>query len=149
MTDYKVISGLAFILAVNMLFFLGQTAITKINPDGPVFFSNDNNYSMIGKYNNNYTLDENVFNELPNNQLAVNPESDAPEGYFTDIWQSIRSWFSDTAIGSGVTYLLNIVNAFPHFLSAIGTPKEISFALGFFWHAITIFLIVMFLKGGS
>ena len=39
MTDMKVTGALVFILAVNVLFFLGQVSTTKINPDGPVFFN--------------------------------------------------------------------------------------------------------------
>lgn len=149
MTDMKVTGALVFILAVNVMFFLGQTAVLKINPDGPVFFHEDNN--MIGEYKTNgtYVLDEDVISELPSNELAVAPNEDSPTGYFTDVWQSVKNWFTDTTVGRGVTYLLNIVNAFPHFLSVIGTPKEIVFALGFFWHALTVFLIVIFFKGGQ
>lgn len=147
MTDMKVTGALVFILAVNVMFFLGQTAVTKINPDGPVFFNENDN--MIGEYNaGNYTLDENVADELPSNQIAVSPDNEQ-SGFFTDVWASTKAWFTDTTVGRGITYLLNIVNAFPHFLSVIGTPKEIVFAIGFFWHALTVFLIVIFLKGGQ
>ena len=105
---------------------------------------------MIGEYNaGNYTLDENVAGELPTTQVAVAPSDLNPNGFFTDIWQSLSSWFTDTSVGRGITYLLNIVNAFPHFLSVIGTPQEIVFAIGFFWHALTVFLIVIFFKGGQ
>lgn len=147
MTDMKVTGALVFILAVNVMFFLGQTAVLKINPDGPVFFNENDN--MIGEYNNgNYTLNENVAGELPSNEIAVSPDNEQ-SGYFTDVWASLSGWFTDTTVGRGVTYLLNIVNAFPHFLAVIGTPIEIVFALGFFWHALTVFLIVIFFKGGQ
>jgi hypothetical protein len=148
MTDMKVTGALVFILAVNVMFFLGQTVVTKINPDGPQFFNEDD--YMIGEYNNgNYTLDENVANELPGTEVAVSPEDQTGGGYFTDIWSSLKSWFTDTTIGRGATYLLNVVNGFPHFLSLIGTPREIVFAIGFFWHSLTVFLFAVFLKGGQ
>ena len=148
MTDMKVTGALVFILAVNVMFFLAQTAVLKINPDGPVFFNEDTN--MIGDYNNgNYTLNENIAGELPGNEVAIAPSDENPNGYFTDVWASLKGWFTDTTVGKGVTYLLNIVNAFPHFLAVIGTPIEIVFALGFFWHALTVFLIVIFFKGGQ
>lgn len=147
MTDMKVTGALVFILAVNVFFFLGQVVVLKINPAGPVFFNENEN--MIGEYNNgNYTLDENVAQELPGIEVGISPDTDANTGYFTDAWRSLSSWFSDTTVGRGVTYLLNIVNAFPHFLAVIGTPIEIVFAIGFFWHALTVFLIVIFFKGG-
>ena len=149
MSNFDVTGALAFILAINVFFFLGQVVTDHINPDGPVFFHENEN--LIGEYNaGNYTLDENVLAELPNTEIAVSPDTDgSSSGFFTDVWQSITGWFSDTTIGRGTSYILNIVNAFPHFLSVIGTPKEIVFALGFFWHALTVFLIVIFLKGGK
>lgn len=148
MSNFDVKGALAFILAINVLFFLGQTVVLKVNPDGPVFFHENDN--MIGSYNaGNYTLDEDYSGELPVTEIAVSPDTAESGGYFTDIWQSLNSWFTDTTIGRGVTYIWNIVNAFPHFLSVIGTPKEIVFAFGFFWHALTVFLIVIFLKGGT
>ena len=147
MSDMKVTGALVFILAVNVMFFLGQTAVLKINPNGPVFFNENDN--MIGDYNNgNYTLNENVAGELPSNEIAVSPDT-VQSGYFTDVWASLSGWFTDTTVGKGVTYLLNIVNAFPHFLAVIGAPIEIVFAIGFFWHALTVFLIVIFFKGGQ
>ena len=148
MTDMKVTGALVFILAMNVMFFLGQTAVLKVNPDGPVFFNENEN--MIGSYNNgNYTLNENIAGELPTTEIAVSPDTTDSGGYFTDVWQSLSAWFTDTSVGTGITYLLNIVNAFPHFLSVIGAPIEIVFAIGFFWHALTVFLIVVFFKGGQ
>lgn len=148
MSDFDIKGALAFILAVNVLFFIVQVSVLKINPDGPVFFNENEN--MIGSYNaGNYTLDENYAGELPTTEIAVSPDTAEGSGFFTDIWQSLNSWFTDTTIGKGVTYIWNIVNAFPHFLSVIGAPKEIVFALGFFWHALTVFLLVIFLKGGQ
>lgn len=153
MSDFDVKGALAFILALNVLFFLGQTAIIKINPDGPEFFHENDKGAMIGDYNigtaGNYTLDEDYANELPTTEIAVSPDSGEGSGYFTDVWQSLSSWFTDTTLGRGATYIGNIVNAFPHFLAVIGAPPEIVFALGFFWHSLTLFLIVIFFKGGS
>jgi len=140
--EFDIKYALAVILAINVFFFLGQTAIDNINPTGERTQFFDENDAMIGGYNaGNYTLNEDVASELPNTEGAVSPETG---NWFTDTFQTVKNWFLDT---TGLSYLLNLVNALPHFLSAIGLPHKFVFAIGFFWHAFTIFLVVSYIGG--
>jgi len=140
---FNLVFALAIILAINTFFFLGQVAIEKINPGGDITFYNYKGSMIEGFDSGNYTIDETIQNKLPSSSSAVGVE----EGnFFTDTFAAIKDWALNT---TGLRYVLNIINAVPNFLKAIGLPQEVAFALGVFWHGLSFFLLVVFLKGGS
>jgi hypothetical protein len=47
--------------------------------------------------------------------------------------------------GAGLL-LLGLINAVPNFLTLMSFPAEISFIVGIFWHAITLVLVVSWLR---
>jgi len=139
----KIEAALFFIIAINFMLFLTQTGITKVATseglEGSEFF----NYSgsFIGNFDTgNYNLNESVEGILPSGAGQIEPESG---NFFTDTFSTIKNWLLQA---TGVKYLIGIVNAFPNFIKQIGLPLEISFALGFLWHSLTIFLVIMWLK---
>lgn len=137
----KTIIALAIMLSINVFLFLGNYAVQDITGQnaGLINYQND----MIGKYDKgNYTLNEDISGSLPSGQGKLSPETG---NFFTDTFSAIKNWFLDT---TGLNYLLGIVNAVPNFLKRFLDPV-FAYAIGFFWHALSIFLIVNFIKGGE
>ena len=137
----KTIFALAIILSVNVFLFLGGNAIQDINGSDFSFFNPNNN--MIGKYDTgNYTLTEDLTGNLPSGSGSISPETG---NLFTDTFSTLKNWFLDT---TGLGFIFDIVNALPNFLKIFLDPT-LAYALGFFWHVLTIFLIINFIKGGE
>ena len=132
---------LAFILSLNVIFFIAQVSVDKINPEDSTEFFNYSG-SMIKQYDlGGYVLNESLADKLPESSNAVQVE----EGnIFTDIFKTFKNWFAEK---TGLNYLWNVVNAFPNFLKIMGLPIEIVFALGFFWHALTLFVFISLITG--
>ena len=141
MANYNPAYILAFILALNMVFFIAQVSADKINPDESTNFFNYEGSLIEGFDAGDYTLNESLEGALPESSGAVQVEDG---NIFTDVFKSIKNWFSDKI---GNSYLWNAVNAVPNFLKIIGLPKEIVFAIGFFWHALTLFVFISFIAG--
>lgn len=134
----KAVLALLFVLMVNILFFFAQLGMADVNPDAPQLM-NYNGSHIQGYDKGNYTLIEFSADELPEPEAQVNTEGN----FFTDIFSSMKNWFLDLP---GVSHVVGIVNAVPNFLKAIGLPIEVSYALGYLWHALSVFLVVMFIK---
>jgi len=142
MAEMDVKFALGVVLMLNFAFFLAQLGIDVIGGDEATNYFNYDG-SMLSKYDDgDYNLKEFDESDLPESESGVSPEGNI----FTDLFKTVKNWFLDV---SGGKYILGIVNAIPNFLKAIGLPNEISFAIGFVWHAMTVFLVVMLLKGGS
>ena len=139
----KTVLALAIVLSINVFLFLGQMAVNDINPgQAPQFFNADE--QLIGDFDaGNYTLNENITDKLPGGEGSVSPTTG---NVFTDLFSTMKNWFLES---TGLNYLVAIINAVPNFLKIIGLPKEFVFAIGFFWHAITLFLVINFIKGGE
>lgn len=132
--------ALLFILLLNVIMFMVQAGITSTGSDVNKF-----NYgtSMMRDYDGgNYSLVEDVSTDIPEGTNTIDANTD---NFFTDTWKTLRSWILAVP---GANYIYNIVNAVPHFLTAIGFDREVVFAIGFLWHLLTVFLIVGWLKGG-
>jgi len=130
----KLSLALGFILVINMLFFLMNTGVAEINPSGVDYFNETNNIL------NDFSADnENISSYIPTASSQVDTDSG---NIFTDLFSTLGKW-------SGLTYLFKIVNALPNFLKAVGLPSAVVWAIGSFWHGMTIFLLVTFLAGGG
>jgi len=136
----RAINGLLFVLILNVLLFFAQLGMSHANPDNsPLIFNYED--SLLSSYdkNGNYTLTDFDGSELPTSQAQVDTEGN----FFTDTFSTVKNWLLET---TGLNYLISIVNSVPHFFSLI-FPIEIAYALGVLWHGLTVFLIVMFIKG--
>jgi len=139
----KLILAIMFVFAVNVMLFLGQTAITNINPDAMVFYNYED--SLISKFDTgNYSLNENVSGYLPDTESSVSIDDNT--NIFTDSFKTIKNWFLKT---TGLNYLIGILNALPSFLIAIGLPFEFAYGIGVLWHGVTLFLIIIMMRGGG
>lgn len=139
----KVVLALGIMLAINVFLFLGQTAVDNVALEegftGSTILNPDN--SLIGSFDGgNYVLNTSV--GLPDTEASIDSDNN---NFFIDPIGSLKSWFNKA--GTGWNYFSSIVNAVPNFLKNIGLPNEISFALGFFWHVMTLFLVVMLIWG--
>jgi len=142
MSDFDTKIALGVALFLNVMLFFAQLGIDDISALAGATPTNYFNYedSMLSKYDEGgYQLKEFDPNELPDSEGGVTTEG----GFFTDVFSTIKNWFLSIP---GAKYVVGMVNAVPNFFKALGLPPEISFALGFIWYVMVIFLLVMSLK---
>ena len=143
----KIILALATMLAINMFLFLGQVGVDEIAGGigvsaGTTLYNGTGGLIESYRNDNDYNLKLTTQNDLPAVAGGIDAENN---NFLTDAIATIKSWFSSA--GRGWDYFGNIVNAVPQFLKSIGLPPPISFALGFFWNALTLFLVIMLVWG--
>ena len=135
-----ILTAIFFVLALNTIIFMTGQAITHINPSGEINYYDSNEH--MNTYNQgNYSLKQATSTDLPSAEASVSNDGN----FFTDIFSTMKNWFLDA---TGLGYLLDIINTVPNFLKAMGLPNEISFAIGYLWHVLGLFLIVAWLKSG-
>lgn len=135
----KTIIALGIMLSINMFLFLGDYAVKDISggSSGLINYNND----FIGKFDKgNYTLDESA--NFPSDAGSISPETG---NFFTDTYATMKNWLLDS---TGIGWALAFINAVPNFLKRFLDPV-FAYAIGFFWHALTIFLIVNFFRGSD
>ena len=135
--------ALTIVIAINMLLWFGQIAITSMNPSSTNFFNNTG--TLLDKYDHGgYTIDPNAVDQLPSSESSV---SVTTGNIFTDLFSTVKNWFLNS---TGLSYILNVLSAPMSFLSAIvGLPKEFAFGIGAMWYGITLFLVIAFIRGDS
>lgn len=141
--------ALVIIMSINVILFISQVSILQINPTGANFY--DCQGSLMSSFDvnkckdrGNVSLDQSL---AQSNLPSGNPSVDATSGnVFTDLFNTIKNWVLEDL---GVKYLLDMVSAPAHFLNMMGLPQPISFALSTLWYAVTFFLFVAWIKGGS
>lgn len=132
---------LAVILSINIFLFMGQTAVDSV-ANSTQFYNYDN--SFISTFDKgNYTLRDANGSLLPDPAQSVDPDTG---NVFTDMFSTFKSWITQA---TGVQYLLNLLNAVPTFLLAIGLPPMFAYLVGVFWHGTTLLLLIAFLRGIS
>ncbi|MCP4648871.1 MAG: hypothetical protein GY853_02150 [PVC group bacterium] len=144
----KIVLALAVMLSINMFLFLGQLSVENIainelgTPSGSNFFNYEG--SFISEYNEGvegeYVGKSNI--TLPEVEGSISPDTG---NFFVDPIGSLKGFFK--TVGKGFSYSKMIVTAVPTFLAAIGLPPAVSFALGFFWNGLTLFLLIMLVWG--
>lgn len=140
---------LMIVLAINVMLFTAQLSIMNVAQEEGVVAGGF--YNMNGSLlcridgNNcsgtNYVLDN-------TNPTALYPENepiDSGDGnFFTDMFGSIKTFFSDTL---GLGYIIDILSAPTTILKMIGLPSELSFALGGMWYLFSLLIILAFFWG--
>jgi hypothetical protein len=138
--------ALIFVLALDLLLFLGQISVNAVAVEmgkTPPFFFNNTNSAIIEGTGNNYVLNtEGIEDKL----YTTTPTTEQDTGnFFTDTVKDVKNWFVDNV--PGLNYLIGIVGAPYAYLNVIGAPPEVSFGIGGLWLVLTIFLIVMVITG--
>lgn len=136
---------LVIVLSINLMLFLTQTSIAKINfevtgIDDYNNFYNNTNTTLGSLGGESYTL-PNPSDGLPDDEASVSPTTG---NIFTDAISSIKNKLLES---TGISFLMKVVNALPNFLGFLGLPPEIVWSLGALWHGLTLFLLIGFIMG--
>lgn len=136
-----IVTWIMFVILLDAFLFMGQLAVTEINPEGNVQIFNIDDSITAKNDAGNYTLDPDVLGKLPSGEDSVSPETG---NIFTDIFASIKSWVADS---TGISYIVDYINAFPNFLKSLGLPTRFVFIVGSVWHTVNVFLFVLLMWG--
>lgn len=132
-----------FVVALNVLMFLCQTAMIQLNPDGAVCYNVEG--SLIGEtmqgQGNMSVSETQALEDLPGSQGTVTI-GDAIG--FTDIFNNILGWFKSAP---GVRYVYGVVSAPYNILKCMGLPSEFVVAIGTLWYMVSLLVLVAFLWG--
>jgi len=142
----KAVLMIFFILTMNVSFFLADQGMQSVQADidntkspNSLF---DKDASMMADFDKgNYTLSDPI---LPDDVDAESVSSDSEGNFFTDTWKTLKNGFSSV---SQLGWVLKMANSIPSFLSKIGLPLAFVWAIGFLWHGLFIFLLVLVLTG--
>lgn len=142
MGNANITTALIIILCVDAILFLGQTAITKINPGSAPQFLNFQG-SLISRADvGNYTIDQSINGtKLPAGEGSISPTTG---NIFVDGFTALKNWFLES---SGIGYLFAILGGPVTYLSYLNAPQEFIFSVGAIWYLMTLFLIVAFFVG--
>ena len=133
--------ALVFVMMINLLMFLTQTAILDINPDAPEFWTGDGTV-MEGYDAGGQVIDsKNLNDDLPTVQNTVNVDDNK---LYTDIFGSIKGWFGSS---KGIRYLTTILLTPYVILNVMGLPTSFVWAVGTMWYGLTLFLVIAFFWG--
>jgi len=148
-------NSLTYFLAISvilvMLMFVVDQAQTNLAEDNAIssqtkLFNYDG--SHIAQFDTgNYTLDEDIANQLPTGTGDANVD-EATGNVFTDTYKTIKNWLLET---TGLKYVISVLNALPNFIKLIfpADYTSVAFALGYLWNALVVFALVFWLKGGG
>jgi len=138
--------ALVFVLALDLLLFLGQISVNAVAVEmgkTPPFFFNNTNSALIEGTGSNYVLNT---SGIEGRLFESTPVAEQNTGnFFTDTVKDIKNWFVDNV--PGLNYLIGIVGAPYSYLHVIGAPAEVCYGIGGLWLILTIFLIVMVITG--
>jgi hypothetical protein len=142
-------TALAIVLCINVMLFTAQLSILNVGIEeglSPGTFYNAQGSLLCKMDGNNCSGTEYVLNDTdPTGLYPDNEPIDSGDGnFFTDMFGSIKTFFSDTL---GLGYIMDILSAPTTILKMIGLPSEISFALGALWYAFSLLIILAFFWG--
>ena len=136
----NITTGMVIVMCINLMLFLGQFAITDVNPTGTIFYTSKGDV-LSGFDTGNHTLTSDPTGYIPSGESSVNPETG---NIFTDTFTASRSWILDK---TGISYVINFLGAPAIFLASIGLPPAFSWGVGALWMGLTLFLLVAFILG--
>ena len=146
-----VVKGLIFVLAVDILLFMGQmatqTIANDIGLDYNMSYINTESLAINGvKLNNDWILNDASIQGNFLGDLTQGVDQDTL-GIFIDPIGTISNWLINNI--PGVKYVLVIVSGPYGYVKALGVPDWFSFSIGAMWYILTLFLIVMLIIGRS
>jgi len=146
----KALGALLFILILNVLFFLAGQTLAGIGLSNNIYAYEG---SVMSKFNDgdttNYQFRSYNENDLPTETRTVDPSTG---NIFTDVWSTLSNWVKggvSAIIGliPGHEFIIAMFAGVHIFLSALNLPSAIIFAIDYLWYALTLFLIVLFIRG--
>jgi len=142
----KAIIMLFFIITMNVSFFLVNTAMVDVQAEiNPLETANslfDKDSSMMSNFDTgNYTLPK---PSLPESVEGESVTESTDGNIFTDTWKTLTNAFTSVTQWS---WVINLANSVPIFLTKIKLPVQMVWALGFIWHTLFLFSLVLVLTG--
>lgn len=138
-------TALVFVISINVLMFIAQASIIQTNPEGTLFLTGNDllikKFAKSYNYTNPIIASDQIPNNLPTASKDISPET---SNIFTDIFATIKNWFSDKI---GLSYLYAMAIAPYNLLKIANVPEFFVFAIGTLWYGITLFVIVGFFLG--
>jgi hypothetical protein len=140
---------LIIVLSVNVILFLGQSAIADLQPqvgeNGQEFYNAQG--SLLCKFDTNGCTG--VTNSLsdsdPGAYLPSSEPISAGDGsVFTDMFSSIKQFFTETL---GLGYLTDLLSAPKNFLGFLGVPAAFAWAVSALWYGFSLLIIIAFFWG--
>jgi hypothetical protein len=133
---------LLIILCMDLVLFLGQTAVHNINPDSTLSGFEPrliNQYQTSpGSYDIGSVNASSLDSAFPGAQRDI---SGSGSGFFPDIWNTIRDWIFNSPLG----IILQIFGAPFFFLKAILPGVEYAplvWGVGAVWFAFSLFAVI-------
>lgn len=129
-------------LSLSIVLFMFQVSIENINPEGATTIYNYNG-SILQSYD---AGDYNIVNSPDDNipELPAEISTESSSSGFTDIFQSITTWFKTSKAGQVIN---GLYYAFPNLIKGLGLPEQFAFALGILYHLLAVLSFVMFTRG--
>ena len=140
MASNDIVKVLIIILAIDVLFFLGQFAILEINPSGPQFI-NSSFISDADVSGGSYVLNDDPSLSLPETEGSISPTTG---NVFTDALSTTKTWLLDS---TGLGYFLKLVGGPVPYLASAGLPQAFIFAIGAIWYLVSLFLLILVILG--
>jgi len=140
---------LIMVLSINVMLFTAQVSIMNVgveegfevgsfySPNGSMLCQADSANCAGGTYILNNTDPTALF---PDNE----PIDSGDGNFFTDMFGSIKTFFSDTL---GLGYVFDLLSGPSTIIKMMGVPQEISFALGAMWYLFTFLILMAFFWG--
>ena len=134
-----------FVVVLNVLMFLTQTAMIDINPDGNVCYHVEG--SVIGEtmegQGDMSVSETDAMADLPSSAGTV-ITTESSGGMFTDIFNNMLGWFKTAP---GIKYVYGVVSAPYNILKCMNLPAPFVVAVGTLWYMVTLLVLVAFLWG--
>ena len=132
-----------FVVFVNVMMFLVQTAVININPDGTMCYSTTGSVidETMASQGNLGVSSTSALTDLPGSQGTVTI-GDAVG--FTDVFNNILSWMKSAP---GIKYVYGVVSAPYNILKCMNLPSEFVVAIGTLWYLTSLLILVAFLWG--
>lgn len=149
MSDW-VVKGLIFVLAVDLILFMGQMATQEIAGQIGLNFNmsymNYESSNLAQIDSGGYTLDTSNLDTRILGTLASGVNVDTGS-IFTDPIATLNNWLVSNI--PGIKYVIMLVGGPYNYIRALGVPDWFSFSIGAMWMAITIMLIALLVIGRS
>ena len=132
-----------FVVFVNVMMFLVQTAVININPNGTMCYSTTGSVidETMTSQGNLSVSSTSALTDLPGSQGTVTI-GDAVG--FTDVFNNILSWMKSAP---GIKYVYGVVSAPYNILKCMNLPSEFVVAIGTLWYLTSLLILVAFLWG--
>lgn len=147
--DDTLFLALSIVVSINVVLFIGQASLIELAPEvnvpsGTFYDARGSLLCAVDSNNCNESSSYVLNSTEPTQNLPDTTVIESGDGnFFTDMFSSIKTYFSNSPLG----YLMDIVSAPYTFLSIMGLPPAITFALGGLWYLITFMLLLAFLWG--